>query len=117
MKPNEFWDTPFKEVLCYCESRSKTELERVKQQIIVAEGLAHQIQSALLPGKGNKMRFLSKEELYPKIFDSKIVQKFQSGQKTVESIQEEKLAKIELQKFIEFMGPIPDDMKQYYKPL
>lgn len=71
MKPHEFWDSTYREVKLYVESRSHHYEFMIKENIMLAENLGNKIITAGMTSKKPKNINLIKE-VYPDMFKEEI---------------------------------------------
>lgn len=93
MKPHEFWDSTYREVKLYVESRSsQLELE-LKNNIMLAENLGNKINNASLTSKKPKNINLIKD-VYKEIFKDELAKmdiynrKASEGEKLIQLMNE-----------------------------
>lgn len=71
MKPHEFWDSTYREVALYVESRSLQYEQEIKTQIQLAENLGNKMISSGMTAKNPKNINLVKE-VYPDLFKEEL---------------------------------------------
>ncbi len=71
MKPHEFWDSTYREVKLYVESRSLQCEFEIKQNIRLAENLGNKLVNAGLTAKNPKNVSLIKD-IYPELFKEEL---------------------------------------------
>lgn len=71
MKPHEFWDSTYREVALYVESRSFQYEQDVKSQILLAENLGNKLIGSGMTAKKPKNINLVKD-IYPELFEKEL---------------------------------------------
>ena len=71
MKPHEFWDSTYREVKLYVESRSFQYEQDKKSQILLAENLGNKLIGSGMTAKKPKNINLVKE-IYPELFEKEL---------------------------------------------
>ena len=71
MKPHEFWDSIYREVALYVESRSLQYEQEIKSRILLAENLGNKMIGSGMTAKKPKNVNLIKE-IYPDLFKEEL---------------------------------------------
>lgn len=71
MKPHEFWDSIYREVALFVESRSLQYEQEIKSRILLAENLGNKMISSGMTAKNPKNVNLIKE-IYPDLFKEEL---------------------------------------------
>ncbi|MCI9434781.1 MAG: hypothetical protein HFI86_05895 [Bacilli bacterium] len=71
MKPHEFWDSTYREVALYVESRSFQYEQEEKSQILLAENLGNKLIGSGMTAKKPKNINLIKD-IYPEFFEKEL---------------------------------------------
>lgn len=71
MKPHEFWDSTYREVALYVESRSLQYEQDIKARILLAENLGNKMIGSGMTAKNPKNINLVKD-IYPELFKEEL---------------------------------------------